>query len=176
MADTKTIIQGALEDEQGRVLHPETEATQVSTTDGKTVETKLAELLAEFSKYLPKNGGGTISAGNLKIYMGHLIVGEWASISSGSDGLCLIAQNAYKDKASNRYYYENTHTSIGARGILLKPWGGSIQYFDTGSIATTAGQEFTPEFKDLIPPTHYASTVAPASTQGADGDIWDVYV
>ena len=46
MATEQTvIIKGALEDDQGRIIHPDTEADQVVHSDGKTLEQKLSELV-----------------------------------------------------------------------------------------------------------------------------------
>ena len=146
-----TIIGGNMEDSQGRVLHPATEAKFVSTEDGKSVETKIAELLAEFGKYLPLASGGTVT-GPINIDGGCMGINMWAQVSAGSDGFVLLANNAYKSQADNKYYFANTHDNIGARGIEFKYGQPGVWWFDTGNIATTAGQEFTPEWKSLTAP------------------------
>lgn len=152
MADTTTIIAGQLQDHLGRVLHPESEAGHIGTRDGKSVETKLAELLAKFAEYLPLSGGGTVS-GLLNITGGRVDVNQWASLSAGSDGFVMLALNAYKGPTDNKYYYRATHANIGARGIIFRYGGdGGISWFDTGMVATTADQEFTPDIKSLTRP------------------------
>lgn len=96
---------------------------------------------------LPKSGG-TIG-GPLKVdnYSGkELTVGTWAEISDNGDGNAFFGNNAYTSNSSN-YYYSNNHANIGARGIRLGP--GGITCFDTGPIATTAGQQFTPTWYDI---------------------------
>ena len=151
MSDTTTILKGEFEDNQGRKLHPITEAILVAMANGKSVEATVAELLAMFAGYLPLSGGGTIQ-GPVTLDGGKISVNMWAQISAGSDGFVLLANNAYKSQADNKYYYANTHDNIGARGIEFKYGQPGVWWFDTGNIATTAGQEFTPEFKSLTAP------------------------
>lgn len=258
MPEATTIMKGQLEDHLGRILHPDSEADQIGTASGKSVETVLAELLAKFGDYVAKSGDSTI-AGSLETDNGHMAAGQWLALSSGSDGHALFAQNAYRDFYANTYHYLRTHDNMGARGLIFRYGNPGIYWFDTGFAATTAGQEFTPSFKRLdkpdaelitgtdlntltangvyfgqtlgnapntdwfwvfvenLPdnpssyvsqyavgvneqanymrtrrngtwypwekiltsantPTFHASTAAPTSSDGADGDVWDVYV
>ena len=152
MSDVTTILKGRLEDEQGRVIHPATEADVVAMADGKNVEVRVAELLAMFAQYLPLNGGGTVT-GPLNITGGRVDVNQWASISAGTDGFVLLGQNCYKGPTDNKYYYRSTHSDLGARGIVFRYGGNSgISWFDMGMVATVAGQEFTPTIKSLTRP------------------------
>lgn len=152
MAEETTVIKGAFEDHQGRVIHPETEADLVALLNGKSVEAAVAEILAMFAGYLPKSGGGTVS-GLLNITGGRVDVNQWASLSAGTDGFVMLALNAYKGPTDNKYYYRSTHADIGARGIIFRYGGDTgIGWFDTGMIATTADAEFTPTIKSLTNP------------------------
>ena len=151
MTDVNTIIKGSFEDDQGRILHPETEASFVSMADGKSVEAKVAELLAKFSDYIPKNGGGVIN-GSLETSNGHISADQWLGISSGSDGHVLFGQNCYKDHYANTYKYLQTHESMGAKGLIFRHGSPGMYYFDTGMVPTVKDQEFTPDFKRLDKP------------------------
>lgn len=138
----KTIMKGALEDHLGRIIYPDTEADQVMTQNGKTVEELLAELLANFAKYLPVTGG-TIS-GNIHTYRGNYSVNTWGCFSAGSDGIVMLAENAYKHPTNNTYHFSATHPTMGARGIVFRSGMQGVWYFDTGLIATTANAQFDP--------------------------------
>ena len=82
-----------------------------------------------------------------------LDVNQWASISAGTDGFMLLGQNCYKGPTDNKYYFRNTHSDLGARGIVFRYGGNTgISWFDTGMIATTADTEFTPTIKSLTNP------------------------
>ena len=137
-----TIMKGALEDHLGRIIYPDTAADQVITEDGKTAEEKLAELLANFSKYLPL-AGGTVT-GDVKTSKGNYHVNQWGCFSAGSDGIVMLAENAYKHPTNNTYHYAATHPSMGARGIVFRSGVQGVWYFDTGLIATTANAQFNP--------------------------------
>lgn len=140
MAET-IIMKGALEDHLGRIIHPDTEADQVMTADGKTAEEKLAELLANFSKYMPLTGGtfsGPIGTDKT------ITVNQWGGVSAGTDGIVVFAENAYKHPTKNTYHFARSHASMGARGIVLSPNTAGVWYFDTGKIATTQDAEFSP--------------------------------
>ena len=143
MAET-IIMKGALEDHLGRIIHPDTEADQVMTEDGKTVKEKLADLLAKFSDYLPLTGG--TMTGDVKTNRGNYHANSWGCFSAGSDGVVMIAENAYKHPTNNTYHYSTTHATMGARGIVFRNGFAGIWYFETGSIATTANAAFTPTF------------------------------
>ena len=143
----KTIMKGALEDHLGRIIYPDTEADQVMTENGKTVEERLADLLANFAKYLPLTGG-TIS-GDVQTYFGKYHVNTWGVLSTGTDGTVVLAENAYIHPANNTYHFANDHTSMGARGIVFRNGIAGVWYFDTGSIATTAGAAFTPNLVSI---------------------------
>ena len=143
----KTIMKGALEDHLGRIIYPDTEADQVMTKNGKTVEEWLAELLAKFGSYLPI-AGGTIS-GDVKTNYGKYHVNTWGVLSAGTDGTVVLAENAYIHPANNTYHFANDHASMGARGIVFRNGIQGVWYFDTGSIATTAGAAFTPNLVSI---------------------------
>lgn len=147
----KIIMKGALEDHLGRIIYPDTEADQVMTADGKTVDVKLAELLSKFASYLPL-AGGTIT-GDLKTSKGNYHANSWGCFSAGSDGVVMIAENAYKHPTNNTYHYSTTHSTMGARGIVFRNGFAGIWYFDTGSIATTANATFTPTFISITDKT-----------------------
>ena len=147
MSEEKTIMKGALEDHLGRIIHPDTEADQVMTQNGKTVEERLADLLANFAKYLPLEGG-TIS-GDVQTYFGKYHVNTWGVLSTGTDGTVVLAENAYIHPANNTYHFANDHASMGARGIVFRSGFKGVWYFDTGSIATTAGAAFTPNLVSI---------------------------
>lgn len=164
------ILKGTLEDHLGNTLLPETLAIQVKTADGKTVEVKLAELvekitalvskdqaldakdaelLAKFAQYLPTSGGAI--NGSLQISGGAgLNLSTWGGISAGPDGAVLIGQNCYKDSKTNKYHFTNTHGNMGARGIIFLLGWKDAYIFDTGSRATTAGEEFTPALYKIL--------------------------
>lgn len=189
MPEATTIIKGIIEDHLGRVLHPQSEASIISMADGKSVETKIAELMEELAGYVPLSGGGTIT-GLLNIDGGRLDVNQWATLSAGTDGFVMLALNAYKNPTTNKYYYRNTHADIGARGIIFRYGGnGGISWFDTGMTATTADTEFTPTIKSLTRPDAELITGSDLNaltqnghycghqlTNAPDADWWYVWV
>ena len=136
------IMKGALEDHLGRIIHPDTEADQVITEDGKTVAEKLADILANFSKYLPLTGG-TLT-GDVKTNKGNYTVNSYGCFSASADGTVMIAENAYRHPTNNTYLYSTTHATMGARGIVFRSGSAGVWYFDTGNVATTANAAFTP--------------------------------
>lgn len=101
---------------------------------------------------LPKAGGTMTGLLNLN-GIGGLKSNVWVNISAGINGVVLIGVNCYIEYSTAKYKYANTHASLGARGIVFN-WGSSAEnaqpfFFDMGSIATTAGQEFTPARKKM---------------------------
>ena len=138
----QAIMKGALEDHLGRIIYPDTEADQVMTQNGKTVEERLADLLANFAKYLPLTGG--FVNGNLNIGLGIQTINNWGCFSAGTDGSLVIAENAYKHPTNNTFHYKTTHATMGAKGIVFRHGQPGVWYFDTGNIATTADAEFVP--------------------------------
>lgn len=138
--------------------------------------------------------GGAIPI-NLKLTGIHALnINSWGDISAGNDGMFLLGQNCYKNASNNKYYYSNTHASMGARGIVFQYGADAtrgVYYFDTGSLATTADTEFTPAWLKILDNagrliarngTDYTtpqvrnvieSTADPSS--GANGDIWIKY-
>lgn len=147
----ETIMRGRLEDHLGRVLRPESEAKQILMDDGLSLEDKVAAMMALFSGYIPKQGGGDIT-GNLNITNGRMSISNWGAFSSGTDGHAMYAQNAYKDPVTNKYFYLQTHESMGAKGIVMRHGAPGIYWFDTGMIPTVKDQEFTPVFQRLDKP------------------------
>ncbi|NBD24313.1 hypothetical protein [Paenibacillus glycinis] len=85
-----------------------------------------------------------------------LIVGTWGDVSTNSTGYTLFANNAYAGDPDN-YYFSNDHATMGARGIRLRAGSNGIEYFDTGSMETTAGTEFTPVWTSLTPSAEAAA-------------------
>lgn len=140
------IIKGALEDHLGRVIHPDTEADQVIRPNGETAEAALQRILALFGNYLSL-GGGTVNGplATSKTFT----VNQWCGVSAGSDGIVVIAQNAYKHPTNNTFHFSRTHESMGARGIVLQNGQTGIWYFDTGSRATTIDEQFVPTLISL---------------------------
>lgn len=136
-----TILKGALEDHLGRVIHPDTEADQVMRPNGETAEAAFLRLWEAFKNYLPKTGGaltGDLSTDKT------ITVNQWGGISAGTDGSVVFAENCYKHPTNNTFHFARTHESMGARGIVLQNGQPGIWYFDTGSRATTADEQFTP--------------------------------
>lgn len=136
------IMKGALEDHLGRIIYPDTEADQVMTQNGKTVEEWLADLLANFAKYLPI-AGGTIT-GDVNTSGGKLFANGWGCFSASVNGTVMIAENAYLHPANNTYHFSKNHATMGARGIVFRGGTAGVWYFDTGNVATTENAEFTP--------------------------------
>lgn len=141
------VMKGALEDHQGRIIHPDTEADQVMAQNGKTVEVLLAELLAKFGSYLPL-AGGTLT-GDVKTILSNYYVNDIGCFSAGSDGIVMIAENAYKHPTNNTYHYSTTNSAMGARGIVFRSGVVGLWYFDTGRTPTTADAKFTPNLISL---------------------------
>jgi hypothetical protein len=134
-------MKGALEDHLGRIIHPDTEGDQVILQNGKNAEEMISQILAKFAGYLPLSGGalsGYLSTDKT------ITVNQWCGISAGTDGTVLIAQNAYKHPTNNTIHFSRTHESMGARGIVMQNGQPGIWYFDTGSRATAADEQFTP--------------------------------
>ena len=146
MSET-TIMKGALEDHLGRIIYPDTEADQVMTGDGKTVEEKLAELLANFANYLPLTGGRL--NGNLWVGGKMITLPNFGTVMCTNDGTVLFGCNVYLHTVNNTYHYMATHASMGAKGIVMRFGQPGIWYFDTGSIATVANAEFTPNLVSI---------------------------
>lgn len=142
-------IKGTLEDHLGNKMHPETLAVQVKTADGKTVEVKLAELLAKFSQYLPLTGGNVTGDLALSGERG-LNVSSWGCISAGSDGSVLFGQNCYKHPRTNKIHFMHTHSGMGARGVIFIFGRPGTFIFDTGARATTADEELTPQIQPVL--------------------------
>lgn len=71
---------------------------------------------------------------------GQFMTESWGNMQDGSDGIYRLLHNAYFDGVN--YRYMRSHIIIGARGIVFDT--GGMHYFDTGSIASTADEIFTP--------------------------------
>ena len=144
MATENNFYAGELQDHNGTVFHPKTVGKQVYMEDGSTAEEKIRQLLealnAQATTFLSRKTGGNVE--------GPVSTMSWGSFSAGTNGVAVIAENAYIDKSDNTYRYQNTHASLGARGIVMHPQFG-VLWFDTGNVATTAGAEFFPELRSL---------------------------
>lgn len=147
MSEETIIMKGALEDHLGRIIHPDTEADQVMTQNGKTVEEMLAELLANFANYFPLTGGRL--NGNLWVGGKMITLPNFGTVMCTNDGTVLFGCNVYLHTVNNTYHYMATHASMGAKGIVMRFGQPGIWYFDTGSIATVANAEFTPTLISL---------------------------
>lgn len=143
----KEVIKGALEDHLGRIIHPDTESDQVIRTNGQTVEESLVALMANFAKHLPLTGGRI--SGDLKTSLSNYYVNDIGCFSAGSDGIVMIAENAYKHPTANTYHYSTTNSAMGARGIVFRSGVVGLWYFDTGRTPTTADAKFTPNLISL---------------------------
>lgn len=101
--------------------------------------------------FTPANVAGQVFTGSVEAP--HFNAGQWGQYSSGTNGHVLLGHNCYIDRFdSNRFKFRNTHANLGARGIVFQFIAGVTvpKYFDTGAIATTAGQEFSPSFVDML--------------------------
>lgn len=94
---------------------------------------------------VPAAGG--VMSGNLEL-LNWLQTGTWGVMSASANGSVIVGENCYIDYSTSQLRYKHTHPSLGARGIFLRPTAG-VYMFDTGNIATTADQEFAPEFIQL---------------------------
>lgn len=179
MADEIKIIKGAIEDHLGRIIHPDTEADQVLLPSGVTLDRAIEQIVARFANYLPMTGG-TVSGplGTDK----NITVNQWGGISAGTDGTVVIGENCYKHPTNNTFHFARTHESMGARGIVMQNGRPGIWYFDIGSRATTADEQFTPK---LISITSKSTVLDPdidnvmentivdcTSTQNGPGQDW----
>jgi hypothetical protein len=110
---------------------------------------------------LPRTGGALT---------GPLRISSWGEISASSGGYVLYGHNCYLDAAGVVYRYRNTHTNMGARGIVFR-LGAGLQgawMFDMGSIATTAGEAFTPTLKRILNTDDYDVL----NTHFEQSDLW----
>lgn len=113
----------------------------------------IAPSASEFDAQMPTKldkTGGSID-GFLNVYNPsgrEVIAGDWVDLSSNESGTGLLGQNCYTSNA-NDYRFSNTHGSMGARGIRFNAANNSLEYFDTGPMATTAGTLFTPVWKKV---------------------------
>lgn len=147
MSENK-FYKGELQDDSGAVMHPKTVAEQVYHSDGKTTEQKMIELIARIENqvqtatatYFNRKTGGNVE--------GPVSSMDWGTFSAGSSGIAVIAENAYINKDRNTYHYKNTHSGLGARGIVMHPNSGLL-WFDTGNVATTADAQFYPALRPL---------------------------
>lgn len=129
-----------------------TDASVVNITDASNVftatnvETALKELFDnKFNK-----SGGNISGSTYFDSSKPITMNSWGSISVGSNGYVLFGQNCYINKDDNTYKYANTHSNIGAKGIVFTyATGENLFYFDMGDIATTKDATFTPSLKKI---------------------------
>lgn len=137
MATETKVYNGVLEDHTGAKMMPTTTAEQVVCNDGTTAE-------AKFGTKLSKTGD--TMQGDFGMLRSKINVDTWGSISAGTDGAFMIAQNAYKHPTANTYHFTNNHSNMGARGIIFRLGIKDVYYFDTGPMETVKGAAFTPNF------------------------------
>jgi hypothetical protein len=138
-----------------------------SRTDGTSetvaaTEKAVNDVLATAnSSSLPRTGGALT---------GPLRISSWGEISASSGGYVLYGHNCYLDAAGVVYRYRNTHTNMGARGIVFRLGAGlqGVWMFDVGSIATTAGEVFTPTLKRILNTDDYDVL----NTNFEQSDLW----
>ncbi|WP_068775786.1 phage tail protein [Paenibacillus sp. FJAT-26967] len=103
------------------------------------------------SAFLEKATGGTVRGPIVMDTTGNngkqLSVNMWGDLSASSGGQTVWGNNCYVDQGG-KHRYSNTHATLGAAGIRINY--GNIEFFNTGRIATTAGAEFTPDWKPLV--------------------------
>ncbi|PYE48493.1 tail fiber protein [Paenibacillus barcinonensis] len=95
---------------------------------------------------LPR-AGGEIS--------GPLTISSWGSISAGTSGFFLMGHNCYIHPTNNKYYYKQTHSNLGARGIIFRLGQAGVYTFETGPISTVKDTEFTPSLVRMPTQTDY---------------------
>lgn len=150
-----TAVEVAIGDAVAEVTIPDASLTvkgkvQLSSkTDGTSEMVAATEkavrdaLVAANAASLPRTGGALT---------GSLRISSWAEISASSGGYVLYGHNCYLDATGVVYRYRNTHSNMGARGIVFR-LGAGLQgawMFDMGAIATTAGASFTPALKRIL--------------------------
>lgn len=98
---------------------------------------------------VPRSGGVNMT--------GRLIMQQWGDFSADTGGSVLFGSNCYLDpnvgQSGSIFRFENTHADLGARGIYMRYAGtpvAEVYMFDTGPIAATAGQAFTPTLKRMV--------------------------
>lgn len=102
-----------------------------------------SELKTQLSDKLGKIGGtftGKVNFNGIQ----PLNINNWGDISANNSGSVLLGQNCYTNKDNSKFYYSNTHPSLGARGVFIS-WS-DVFVFSTGNVATTKDQEFSPNF------------------------------
>ncbi|GAS80068.1 tail fiber protein [Paenibacillus amylolyticus] len=95
---------------------------------------------------LPRTGGDI---------SGPLTVNSWGSISAGTSGFFLMGHNCYIHPTNNKYYYKQTHSNLGARGIIFRLGQVGVYTFETGPIPTVKDTEFTPTLVRMSTQTDY---------------------
>ena len=124
------------------MARPETmAATEKAVRDAATA----AETNAKNAS-LPR-AGGDIS--------GPLTISSWGSISAGTSGFFLMGHNCYIHPTNNKYHYKQTHSNLGARGIIFRLGQAGVYTFETGPISTVKDTEFTPSLVRMPTQTDY---------------------
>ncbi|SFE96011.1 hypothetical protein SAMN04487969_11022 [Paenibacillus algorifonticola] len=118
-------------------------------TEAKDAAGAIGELHGE---KLDQAGGKMTGALFVETAAREISAGSWADMSANSTGYALFAQNCYTAH-NNEYRYSNTNSSLGARGIRFNHTTASVEYFDTGAIATAADLAFTPNWINMRPDT-----------------------
>ncbi|WP_217362289.1 tail fiber protein [Cohnella herbarum] len=131
---------------------------QLSSATNSTAENLAAtpkavnDVMNVASTALPKSGGQITGLLRVETTGREISAGSWVDLSANSSGYGLIAQNCYTSN-SNEYRFSNSHATMGARGIRFNHASITMEYFDTGAIATTADAIFTPTWISMRPDT-----------------------
>jgi uncharacterized protein (TIGR02145 family) len=74
-----------------------------------------------------------------------IATGLWADMSSSSGGYGLFASNAYLNLELNTLHFSNTHSTLGASGIIFNsPWNSASIFVNTPFGGSVKDQPFTP--------------------------------
>lgn len=126
---------------QKGILQLSNQITSQSQTLAATAKAVDDARASAISASLPRTGGSLT---------GPLKISSWGTLSAGSGGYFLCGQNCYLDAAGTTFRYQNTHSTMGARGFVFRLGFENAWYFDTGIVATVQDQQFTPVLKQVI--------------------------
>jgi hypothetical protein len=148
-AVSKMDIPDASLTQKGKVqLSSKTDGTSetVAATEKAVRDARVAAETNAKNASLPRTGGDI---------SGPLTVSSWGSISAGTSGFFLMGHNCYIHPTNNKYYFKQTHSNIGARGIIFRLGQAGVYTFDTGPTSTVKDSEFTPTLIRMPTQTDY---------------------